>query len=72
MTLDMLKVGESATVRSIEESALKRRLQELGLSSGVTVSCLYKSPLGDPTAYSFASGVVAIRRGDCTGVELWD
>lgn len=72
MTLDMLKPGESATVRSIDESALKRRLQELGLASGVRVNCLYTSPLGDPVAYEFASGVVAIRRSDSAGVELWD
>ena len=72
MTLDMLCPGESATVRSIGESALKRRLQELGLSDGTKISCHYESPLGDPVAFGFASGVVALRRCDCAEVVLWD
>ena len=67
-----LRPGESAVVRLIGDSPLKRRLMELGLDSGVTVTCLFRSPLGDPTAYSFASGTVAIRRTDGESVTLWD
>jgi len=71
-TLDMLCPGESAVVRRIEETPLKRRLQELGLDSGVNIKCLYKSPLGDPIAYEFSSGTVAIRSDDGKSVIIWD
>lgn len=72
VTLADLLPGESATVRHIVDSPLKRRLQELGLDSGVTVRCVCRSPLGDPTAYEFASGTVAIRRTDAESVRIWD
>ena len=72
LSLADLRPGESAVVRRIGDSPLKRRLQELGLDSGVTVTCLFRSPLGDPTAYAFASGTVAIRRADGESVTLWD
>ena len=72
MTLDKLRPGERAVVMEIDENPLKRRLQELGLSEGSEISCLFASPLGDPIAYRFASSVIAIRRSDAKSVRLWD
>ena len=69
MTLDKLRPGERAVVMEIDENPLKRRLQELGLSEGSEISCLFASPLGDPIAYRFASSVIAIRMSDSKSVR---
>ena len=72
MTLDKLKPGQRAVVRTIEENPLKRRLQELGLSAGSEITCLFSSPLGDPVAYRFGTSVIALRSSDVKSVSLWD
>ena len=72
MTLDKLRTGERPMVLDIDDHPLKRRLQELGLSEGSEISCLFASPLGDPIAYRFASSVIAIRMSDSKSVRLWD
>lgn len=68
ITLDRLRPEESAVVEHIDPSPLCSRLRELGLVSGTAVKCLYKSPLGDPQAYSIRGAVIALRREDSRAV----
>lgn len=68
ITMDRLRPGESAVVEHLEPSPLCSRLRELGLVSGTAVKCLYKSPLGDPQAYSIRGAVIALRREDSRAV----
>ena len=49
---------------------IRRRLQDLGLIPGTPVSCLARSPLGDPCAYQIRGAVVALRREDALLVEV--
>ena len=50
--LSALQPGQQAVVKSIrEDSSMRRRLQDLGLTPGTPVTCVLKSPLGDPAAY---------------------
>ena len=43
---------------------LRRRLLDLGFSTGNSVTPLFQSPLGDPTAYFVMGSVIALRRED--------
>ena len=58
------------------ESAMRRRLFDLGLVPGTAVTCTAVSPAGDPAAYLIRGAVIAIRGRDAAGVrlggELWD
>ena len=71
LSLDTLRVGQSARVSQIEaEPAMRRRLLELGLVPGTRVTCTAVSPAGDPAAYAVRGAVIALRRRDAAGVGL--
>ena len=58
-------VAEGQTVRVDEllaTGSIRRRLLDIGLVEGTNVSCLQKSPAGDPVAYLIRGAVIAIRR----------
>ena len=68
-TLNMLRVGQSALVEEIEaEPAMRRRL--LGLIPGTRVTCIAKSPAGDPAAYLIRGAVIALRGKDAAGIQV--
>lgn len=68
-TLYDIKVGERAVVEELKTSgAMRRRLLDIGLSSGAVVECVGRSPMGDPSAYLIRGAVIAIRARDCRGV----
>lgn len=65
-----LKNGEQAYVASIgAAAALGRRLLDLGLIPGTAVTCLFRSPSGDPAAYLIRGAVIALRQKDAA--EVW-
>ncbi len=64
--------GESAIVRTLSDNGrnITARLSDIGLTSGQTVTCTMKSPLGDPSAYLIRGAVIALRRCDADTVEI--
>ncbi len=74
MNLTMLTPGQSGEVAYVEQDH-GRRLQDLGLIEGSQVQCLFRSPLGDPTAYLICGATVALRKKDAGHVilkRIWD
>lgn len=66
-----LREGESAFVREVcADAAMARRLLDLGLIPGTRVTCMGKSPAGDPAAYLIRGAVIALRRADAAGVAV--
>ena len=64
-----LLVGERAQVVSLlNDSAIKRRLQDLGLVEGTRVSCVQKCPHGDMVAYGIRGAIIALREEDAVSV----
>ena len=71
MRLSELRPGERARVRALAlEGPLRRRLRDLGLVEGAELRCLGRSPLGDPSAYVLCGAVLALRRADCSRIEV--
>ena len=83
MNLLNLKRGERATVLDIldisdisdisdakSDSGLRKRLRKLGLIEGTGITCLHKSPLGDPAAYLIRGAVIALRSEDSSRVII--
>ena len=67
----MLNIGESCYVKDIKiRSCLKTRLNDIGCINGTEISCLFKSPSGDPTAYLVRGSVIAIRNKDSKKIEI--
>ena len=69
--LSELNQGRSAVVMDIHSNDnMRRKLQDLGLIKGTEVSCIQKSPLGDPVAYLIRGAVIALRHEDSSCVQI--
>lgn len=66
-----LDVGEHARVAGLYiDGGMRRRLLDIGLTEGARVSCVGKSPLGDPKAFLIRGAVIAMRREDCERITV--
>ena len=71
LSLSALREGESAYVTRVDAGpAMDRRLIDLGLVRGTRVTCVLRSPAGDPCAYLIRGALIALRRADADGVAL--
>ena len=69
VSLKELSPGASCRIAGLStQGPMRRRLLELGLVEGTKVTCLGRSPLGDPSAYLIRGAVIALRARDCLGV----
>lgn len=71
MKLSDLKRGESAKITKIGEvGELKKRLVDIGVTSGEIIKLERKAPLGDPQEYIIKSTGIAIRNKDAKNIEI--
>ena len=71
LSMDHLPEGVRARVAEVGgESAMRRRLLDLGLIPGTWVTCRGRAPAGAPAAYAFRGCVVALRAKDAAAVAL--
>lgn len=65
MPLWRLLPGEQGVVRQVDcGPELQARLEDLGLTEGLSVKCLHRAPSGSPTAYEIRGAAIALRRAD--------
>ena len=71
MTLNELKTGETAKiVRLNGGGAVKRRMMDMGLTSGTEVTVRRIAPLGDPIELSVRGYELSIRKDEAANVEV--
>lgn len=71
LALNCLSEGQSAYVTELNNDAsLRQRLKDLGLIQGTRVTCLCRSPAGDPTAYLIRGAVIALRGRDAALIRV--
>ncbi len=64
-TLDKLPLNHTSNIVNVTcTGILERRLLDLGLVNGTPITALFRSPLGDPTAYEFRGSIIAIRKDE--------
>ena len=68
--LGELKIGERATVQSIESDGLRSKLLELGLTTGSNIHVLYFAPLGDPIAIDLEGFVLSLRKSEANLIQV--
>ena len=68
MTLDDLKVGESAVITAT--GALRLRLLDMGLIPRTRVSLIKVAPMGDPKEIMVRGYVLTLRREDAARIEV--
>lgn len=71
VTLDQLKIGESATVKELTTNgSLKTRLMEMGIIRGTTLKLLKIAPLGDPLEIQVRGSLVSIRKHEASQIQV--
>jgi Fe2+ transport system protein FeoA len=71
MTLNELKIGESAKVMAIfGEGALRRRLLDMGLTPKTNVLMRKVAPMGDPIEIQLRGYELTLRLDDAKNIEI--
>ncbi len=71
ITLDMLAPGQSATIKKIRgKGALRRRLMDMGFTSGTLIQMIRPSPLGDPIEYKLRGYSLTLRKSEGQVIEV--
>lgn len=66
-----LGIDESGVVAEVDCTGERlRRLLDLGVTEGTRAEALFRSPVGDPTAYFIRGAVIALRRGDAEKITI--
>ena len=69
ISLDKLNLKQSGIVKNIScNKTITRRLNDLGLLIGTTITPIFSSPFGDPRAYEFRGNIIAIRNDDANNI----
>ena len=70
-SLDKLPLNQTGNIKTIKCSGiLERRLLDLGLVKDTPITALFRSPLGDPTAYEFRGSIIAIRSDEARNIYV--
>ncbi len=71
MTLKEAGIGTTVTVAKVGgEGALKRRIMDMGITKGVTVTVRKVAPLGDPIEVTVRGYELSIRKADAALIEV--
>lgn len=71
LTLDQLPLGRPARVRKVGGTgAVRRRLMDMGITSGVEITAIKTSPLGDPVEYLLRGYHLSLRKSEARLIEL--
>jgi Fe2+ transport system protein FeoA len=71
MTLKDLPIGKSGAVSAVGgEKALRRRLLEMGITPGTTVTVKKAAPMGDPIELLLRGYVLSLRLQDAEKITI--
>ncbi len=71
--LNTIRPGESAVIsRLTADGAIRRRLLDLGFSSGTKIVCVLRQRHGEGAAYLVRGTVIALRKEDAAGILVRD
>ena len=70
-TLRQVAIGDTVTVVKIHgEGAVRRRIMDMGITKGVSVTVRKVAPLGDPLQLNVRGYELSIRKADADMVEV--
>jgi ferrous iron transport protein A len=71
ITLDQAPIGQPVRVVSVTgDDAIARRLADLGMRPGMTVECLRRAPLGDPSVFELCGYQLCLRSSESARVRV--
>ena len=71
MTLKEVKKGQTVTVLKLNgESAVKRRIMDMGITKGTEIYVRKVAPLGDPVEITVRGYELSVRKADAEMIEV--
>lgn len=71
MTLRELKPGQVATVSAVSaEGMFKRRIMDMGITTGVEIRMVKVAPLGDPVEVALRGYQLSLRKAEADSIEV--
>ena len=71
VTLDQLEPGQlGIVVRVSGQGATRRRMLDLGLTSGAEIAVVRRGPLGDPTEFQVRGYSLSLRRNEAREIHV--
>ncbi len=71
MTLKEVRIGDTVKVKKLKgEGAVKRRIMDMGLTKGTTVTVRKVAPLGDPIEVTVRGYELSLRKADAEMIEV--
>jgi len=71
INLNTLPLQQDAIIETLNcNDNIRRRFLDLGLIKGTTITPIFISPSGDPTAYQVRGSVIAIRKEDSCNISV--
>lgn len=69
-SLSTIIPGMHVTIASIQDSALKPKLMEMGLVKGKEITVLFKAPFGDPIAVDVHGYILSLRLDEAALIQV--
>ena len=71
MTLNDVEIGNSCTVVKLNDvGEMRRRIMDMGITKGATISVRKIAPLGDPIDVTVRGYHLSLRRSDAENIEV--
>ena len=71
MTLNDVEIGNSCTVVKLnDDGEIRRRIMDMGITKGATISVRKIAPLGDPIDVTVRGYHLSLRRSDAENIEV--
>lgn len=71
ISLRHMHIGQTRTIARIEaRGEMGRRIRDMGLVPGVTVTVIGRAPLKDPVALQTQGGVITLRNNEADQIRL--
>lgn len=70
-TLDQLEPGQIARVKRIGgDKPVRRRIMDMGVTSGVEIEMIKAAPMGDPIEYKVRGYRLSLRKSEAQTIEI--
>ena len=70
-TLNQVKTGETCVVAKLHgEGPVKRRIMDMGITKGTSVTVRKVAPLGDPIELTVRGSELSIRKDEAATIEM--
>lgn len=67
-TLNLLKIGQTATIMEFTDDFLSRKFMEMGCMPGEKIKLTNIAPLGDPVAFEVSGYTLSMRKQEAATI----